>query len=112
MEEYDYDIKIDDLFLEDEEVLSDIEIEKKIKSAINKALRTRPEDTRSPKGLEIDVPPEWTDVLQRKGKIIGGYEDVGWKVIWYNLHSLGPGEGDLVRSWLSLRDRRYLAKEK
>tara|TARA_R110000824_G_scaffold79466_3_gene200185 strand:+ start:600 stop:929 length:330 start_codon:yes stop_codon:yes gene_type:complete len=107
----EYDIKIDDLFLEDEEVLSDIEIEKAIKGTINKALRTRPEDTRSPKGLEIEVPPEWTDVLGRKGKILGGYEDVGWKVMWYNLHALA-GKGNLVRSWISIRDRRYVAKDK
>jgi hypothetical protein len=106
------DIQIDDLFLEDEKESGDTTLEKTIRGIINKALRTRPEDTRSPKGLEVDVLPEWTEILLRNGKIIGSYEAAGWKVIWYNIHSLGPGEGDLIRSWISIRDRRYIAKER
>ena len=62
--------------------------------------------------MEIDVPDAWVEVLQNDAAILYDYGKVGWKVMWYQTHSEGPGEGDLIRSWISVRDRRHVAKER
>lgn len=105
----DYDIDIDDLFVDE---LDEVELESRIRKHINEQIRMRAAETRTPKGLEIDVPPEWQNLLATKAKILYSYQEAGWKIMWYEKHSQGPGEGDLLRSWISIRDRRFIAKER
>jgi hypothetical protein len=105
----DYKVIIDDLEIEVDEIAV---LENAIKHTIDRALIVRVEETQLPGGLEIDVDPEWADVLHNDSSILTDYEEIGWKVMWYNKHSLGPGRGDLVRSWLSFRSEASASKER
>lgn len=84
-----------------------------IRKAINKEIKDNPAATRTVKGLEIDVlaRPGWAEVLVKDAAILYDYGKYGWKVMWYQIHSQGPGEGDLLRSWISIRDLKYMSKE-
>ena len=85
---------------------------KEIIKIINDTIKSDRPATRTAKGLEIDVPDSWVEVLQNDAAILYDYGKVGWKVMWYQKHSDGPGEGDLIRSWISIRDKRHVAKER
>ena len=87
-------------------------LKRTIRRTINERLRSKLAETRKPKGLEIDVPSEWTDILHKDSSILTDYEEIGWKVMWYNTHSQGPGRGDLGRSWLSFRSEASASKER
>ena len=63
---------------------------------------------RTMKGIEIDVKPEWSDLLEKDGSIIRSYEKAGWKVRWWQTHEDGPATGRLLRSWLILQDADYV----
>mgnify|MGYP005998357233 CR=1 FL=1 len=102
----EYDVLIDDLFMDETTPTA-----QDIRQAINKKIRSNRAATKTAKGLEIDVPDSWVDVLQNDAAILYDYGAVGWKVMWYQTHSEGPGEGDLIRSWLSVKDKRHIAKE-
>ena len=109
----EYDVLIEDLVLPPDKKIEVANVLKKtISRTINQKLRARSAETRQPKGLEIDVDPEWADILHNDSSILRAYEDAGWKVMWYNRHSLGPGRGDLVRSWLSFRNGASASKER
>jgi hypothetical protein len=103
----DYDVYIEDLFVED---LKPTKLE--MRKIINEAIRNDRAATRTTKGLEIDVKDAWVDVLQSDGSILYDYQKMGWKIMWYNTHSDGPAQGTLIRSWLSIRDKRHIAKER
>ena len=110
----EYEVLIEDLDLPSEESKEERAnrlLKQQIQRTINDALRRSPHETRTPKGLEINVPDNWTEILLKDGSIILDYEKIGWKVIWYNIHSLGPATGDLIRSWLSFRDRDFVPKQ-
>lgn len=112
-DEYDYEVLIDDLDVElaDLDEPASLWTKASIQQAINRAIRERPEDTRTPKGLELEVSQEWRDILSADGSILWDYKKLGWKVMWYNTHSLGPGRGKLLRSWLSFRDQNFISEE-
>ena len=97
-----YDLTIEDIKPTREE----------IRRIINRKIKTNRAATKTVKGLEIDVPDAWVETLQGDAAILYDYGEVGWKVMWYNIHSEGPGEGDLVRSWISIKHERTIAKEK
>tara|TARA_R110000824_G_scaffold32427_2_gene104755 strand:- start:130 stop:447 length:318 start_codon:yes stop_codon:yes gene_type:complete len=103
----DYDVYIDDLFVENHKPTGS-----EVRKIINEAIKKDRAATKTIKGLEIDVKDSWKDVLHADGSILYDYDEAGWKVMWYNIHSDGPGQGTLIRSWLSIRDTRHLAKEK
>jgi len=84
---------------------------KEIIKKLNEAIKSDRAATKTAKGLEIEVPDSWVDVLQNDAAILYDYGKVGWKVMWYQIHSEGPGEGDLIRSWISVKDKRHVAKE-
>jgi hypothetical protein len=75
---------------------------------INSAIKKNMKMSRTVKGIEIDVKPEWSDLLLEDGSIIRSYEKAGWKVRWYQKHSDGPATGKLLRSWLCLQDAQYV----
>jgi len=106
----EYDVLIDDLFMDDSKPPSKPTAQD-IRQAINKEIRLNRAATKTVKGLEIDVPDSWVDVLQNNAAILYDYGPAGWKVMWYQKHSEGPGEGELIRSWISIRDKRHVAKE-
>jgi hypothetical protein len=58
----------------------------------------------TPKGIEVDIPPDWQDFLLKEYSILDEYKKIGWKVMWYQKHSDGPGLGKLLRSWVSFRN--------
>ena len=78
---------------------------------INKKIKENRAETKTHKGLEIDVPDSWVETLSNDAAILYDYGAAGWKVMWYNIHSEGPGEGELIRTWISIRDKRHIAKE-
>ena len=109
----EYEVLIEDLNPPKDKKIEVANVLKKtISRTINQSLRARSAETHEPKGLEIDVDPEWEDILHNDSSILRAYEDAGWRVMWYNQHSLGPGRGDLVRSWLSFRNGASASKER
>ena len=67
---------------------------------INRIIKRDMKMSRTLKGIEIDVKPEWYDLLLKDGSIIRSYEKAGWKVRWWEQHEDGPATGRLLRSWL------------
>ena len=100
--EEDYELFIDDYIPDKNE----------IRRIINHTIENDLPATRTSNGLEIDVPSEWTDILNSDASILYDYEKAGWKVMWYNKHSLGPARGKLLRSWLSIKNTQHFTKEK
>tara|TARA_Y100001970_G_C13852678_1_gene660095 strand:+ start:199 stop:507 length:309 start_codon:yes stop_codon:yes gene_type:complete len=98
-----------DLFIDDYEMKP---TKKHIRKIINEEIKINKAATRTPKGLEIDLKPGWEEVLNNDASILFDYEKVGWKVMWMNKHSQGPGRGKLLRSWISIRDRRFVPKQR
>jgi len=93
----DYSVLIEDL-----DELEPITKEQLIKIFNNKiSLNRRLANT--PKGVEIDILPEWKEALQNDGSILWEYEKIGWKVMWYNQeYRTKP-----TRSWLSFKNAKY-----
>ena len=75
-------------------------LKKEITSEINKVLREKMNLARTVKGIEMDVPHEWNDILLEDGSILRAYEKIGGKVRWFQKHSEGPARGKLVKNWL------------
>jgi len=75
---------------------------------LNKKIRENKWDANTSKGIEIDVKPEWEEILQKDGSILWEYEKLGWKVMWYNQkYRTKP-----TRSWLSFKNAKYKGKKK
>jgi hypothetical protein len=96
----EYDINIDDF----DEVISRPVTRKDIIKLFNAEIRARRSEKDSLKGIEVDIPSEWQDFLLNEYSILDEYKKMGWKVMWYNKHSEGPGRGKLLRSWVSFRN--------
>lgn len=77
------------------------ELKKEIMSEINKTLRENMKLSRTQKGIVMDIPHEWNDLLLEDGSILRGYEKIGWKVRWFQTHSEGPARGKLLKNWLN-----------
>tara|TARA_Y100001938_G_scaffold150473_1_gene241550 strand:+ start:263 stop:544 length:282 start_codon:yes stop_codon:yes gene_type:complete len=86
-------------------------IKTQIMSTINQALNRHKNLAHSPKGIEVDIQPEWYSTLKEEPEIIYQYEKVGWNVRWMNVHSEGPCKGRLVRSWLTFWSGKYKKQE-
>jgi len=80
------------------------EIVKEINAVIKRDMKM----ARTLKGIEIEVKPEWADLLLKDGSIIRSYEKVGWKVRWWEQHEDGPATGRLLRSWLCIQDAQFI----
>ena len=71
---------------------------------LNKNIKENRWKANTPNGIEIDVKPEWKELLQKDGSIFWGYEKLGWKVMWYNQeYRTKPN-----RSWLSFKNAKLL----
>ena len=97
----EYDVEISDL---EEVKLTKNEIVKEINESIKSGMKF----ARTLKGIEIDVKPEWYDMLLKDGSIIRSYEKAGWKVRWWEQHEDGPATGKLLRSWLCFQDAQFV----
>ena len=75
---------------------------------INAVIRRDMKMARTLKGIEIEVKPEWYDLLLKDGSIIRSYEKAGWKVRWWEQHEDGPATGRLMRSWLCIQDSQFV----
>ena len=96
----EYDINIDDF----DEVINKPITRKDIIKLFNAAIQAQRSDANTLKGIEVDIPPGWRDTLLEEYRILDEYKKMGWKVMWYNKHSEGPGRGKLLRSWVSFRN--------
>lgn len=109
----EYKVLIEDLNIPEENTIKMSHVLKRtIRRTINKRLISNLAETLKEEGVEIDVPPEWVEVLQDDSTLLGDYEKIGWKIMWYNRHSLGPGRGEIVRSWLRFRSEANASKER
>jgi hypothetical protein len=102
----DYEVEISDLEISDfeERVTTRSDIVKEINRIIKRDMKM----SKTLKGIEIDVKPEWEDLLLKDGSIIRSYEKAGWKVRWWNIHEDGPALGRLLRSWLCIQDAQFV----
>ena len=78
-----------------------------IMNTINKTLKENMNMARTVKGIEMEIPVEWHDILLKEGSIIRAYEKQGWKVRWYQKHSEGPDRGELLRSWFIFQSNEF-----
>ena len=107
----EYEVLIEDLNPPKKHGKGNIEVSKAtIQRVINEDLKNNLLETQKSSGLEIDVAEGWRDVLDKDGSILRDYENIGWKVMWYITRS-NAGKGDLIRSWISIRDKRHVAKD-
>ena len=83
-------------------------LKKEMVMEINAIIRKDMKMARTLKGIEIDVKPEWYDLLLEDGSIIRSYEKAGWKVRWWEKHEDGPATGKLLRSWLCIQDAQFI----
>ena len=93
----DYTVMIEDMPPTREEMIN----------ILNKIITEKRQDANTPKGIEIDVNPEWTHLLQNDGSIIWAYEKLGWKVMWYNQKFRHKP----TRSWLSFKNAKNKGKK-
>lgn len=96
-DELEYTVNLDDTTVTRKEIITEI----------NAHIKKNQSLARTPKGIEILVPDEWSELLLKDGSIIRGYEKVGWKVRWFQIHSEGPAKGLLVKSWLQFWSNDY-----
>ena len=99
----DYSIFLDDLEIPEKPATRSEVIEE-----INYIIKRDMRQAKSLKGIEIDVKPEWSDLLLKDGSIIRSYEKAGWKVRWWEKHEDGPATGRLLRSWLCFQDAEFI----
>ena len=97
----EYDVEISDL---DDPKITKGQVVKEINEVIRRDMKL----ARTLKGIEIDVQPEWYDMLLEDGSIIRSYEKAGWKVRWWEQHEDGPATGKLLRSWLCIQDAQFI----
>ena len=83
-------------------------LKKEMVMEINAIIRKDMKMARTLKGIEIEVKPEWYDLLLEDGSIIRSYEKAGWKVRWWEKHEDGPATGKLLRSWLCIQDAQFI----
>ena len=76
-------------------------LKEEIVSEINMTLRENMNLSRTNKGIRLDIPQEWNDLLLKDGSILREYEKIGWKVRWFQTHSEGPARGKLLKNWLN-----------
>ena len=89
----DYTIMIDDMPPSRSEMIK----------IFNKKIKENKWKANTPEGIQIDVKPEWKDLLQKDGSIFWDYEKLGWKVMWYKQeYSNKP-----TRSWVSFKNAKY-----
>ena len=89
----DYKVIIEDMPITREQMIT----------ILNKKIKENKWDANTPKGIQIDVKPEWKELLQKDGSIFWEYEKLGWKVMWYNQkYRTKP-----TRSWLSFKNAKY-----
>jgi hypothetical protein len=96
----EYDVEVSDI---NNPEVTRKEIIKEINANIKKDMKL----SRTHKGIQMDVKPEWSDLLLEDGSILRSYEKVGWKVRWYNTHSEGPARGKLLKSWLVFQSNDF-----
>ena len=77
----------------------------------NTELRLQEDATNTIKGAEIEVEPEWVEILEKDASILLDYEKVGWKVRWWMRHDKGPGRGELKRQWLCFQRWDIVGKQ-
>jgi len=95
----DYKVLIDDLELEDLTPIT----KSNLIEIFNGAIKVNPTAANTKSGVEIDVKPNWKQLLQDDGSILRDYEKIGWRVMWYRQkYSNGS-----VREWLSFRNPKY-----
>ena len=102
----DYEVDISDLEVSDfeERVTTKSDIVKEINRIIKRDMKM----SRTLKGIEIDVKPEWYRLLLKDGSIIRSYEKAGWKVRWWERNEDGPATGRLLKSWLCIQDAQFV----
>ena len=76
----------------------------------NKAIKNNMKQANTVKGIEVDIPSEWREVLLQEYSLLDEYKKMGWKVMWYNTHSEGPGRGKLLRSWVTFWSKEFASK--
>ena len=55
-------------------------------------------------GFEIEVEPEWENVLREDASILWSYHKLGWKAMHYQKTDNG---GEVIRQWLSFKNPNY-----
>ena len=105
MEDFgEYKVLIDDLEIPTEDVTKF-----QLIKIINKRLSKRWTAEELMRGIEIDVQPEWKNILMEDGSILWEYTKLGWKAMQYQQRDQ---KGNIKREWLSFKSLNYKGKKK
>ena len=99
----DYEILIDDFDVPEPKITKFQLIE-----IINKHLGKQWTANDFTHGVDVDVKPEWKQLLRDDGSILWEYTKLGWKAMHYQRTDQ---KGNIVREWLSFKSLNKKGKK-
>ena len=100
----DYKVLIEDLEVPEKDLTKE-----ELIRVINKKLSKNWSVTNNKDGIDMDVEPEWKNVLRNDGSILWEYTKLGWKAMQYQQRDQ---KGNVKREWLNFKSLNYKGKNK
>ena len=105
MDEFeDYELLIEDLELPTKDLTKS-----ELIKIINERLSKRWTEDEYSNGREIDIQPEWKNILRDDGSVLWEYTKIGWKAMQYQQTDQ---KGNVKRQWLNFKNLDYKGKNK
>jgi len=104
MEEFkDYKVLIEDLEVPKQDLTK-----AELTGIINKKLSKNWSITNNQDGIDIEIEPEWKNILINDGSFLWEYTKLGWKAMQYQQNR----NDGTVREWLNFKNLNYKVKKK
>jgi len=100
----DYKVLIEDLEVPEKDLTK-----AELIGVINKEISKGWSAEFSKDAIEIEVEPEWKNILREDGSILYEYTQLGWKAMHYQQRDQ---EKKIKREWLSFKSLNYKGKKK
>ena len=100
----DYRVLIEDLEVPEKDLTKT-----ELIGVINKEISKGWSAKSSKDAIEIEVKPEWKNILREDGSILYEYAQLGWKAMHYQQRD---PKGNIKREWLSFKSLNYKGKKK
>ena len=100
----DYEVLIEDLEVPEKDLTKE-----ELIRVINKRLSKNWSATNHKDGIDMDVEPEWKNILRNDGSILWEYTKLGWKAMQYQQRDQ---KGNIKREWLNFKSLNYKGKKK
>ena len=100
----DYKVLIEDLEVPEKDLTK-----AELIGIINKKISKGWNKTANKDGIDIEVEPEWKNILINDGSILWEYTKLGWKAMHYQQRDQ---KGKIKRDWLNFKSLNYKGKKK